>query len=67
MLSLEPVSKYKKNINAITEPMCIAAIISKLRYFIEKNLSNIIRCKDELTGINSVTPWITEAINRSII
>ena len=64
--SLFLVSINKKQIRAIIEPKCIVAIISRVKPLVEKNLSKIIRCNDELTGINSVIPSKIEASKKSI-
>ena len=46
--------------------MCIRDRISRVKLLVEKNLSKIIRCNDELTGINSVIPCKIEASKKSI-
>ena len=61
---ISPINK--KQIRAIIEPKCIVAIISRVKPLVEKNLSKIIRCNDELTGINSVIPCKIEASKKSI-
>ena len=47
---------------ASSEPKCRPTSISKLLKLKFDKFENIIRWDDELTGINSVIPWIRDKI-----
>ena len=51
---------------AKNEPMCKLTSIERLCSLNRKYSDTNIKCEDELTGRNSVTPWIKDKINISI-
>lgn len=61
------ISLWKKVITAKKDPMC--KLTSTIRLWLSKfkNFEKIIRCEDELTGMNSVIPWTKDRINTSTI
>ena len=61
------ISLWKKVITAKKDPMCKLTSTIRLWLLKFKNFEKIIRCEDELTGMNSVIPWTKDRINISII
>ena len=47
-------------ITATNEPICKLMLVSRFSLVKFKNSETIIKWDDELTGINSVIPWIKE-------
>ena len=61
------ISLRKKMITAKKEPMCKLTSIDRLLLLNFENSEKIIKCEEELTGKNSVTPWIKDKIMISYI
>ena len=61
------MSFLKKVMTAKKEPICRLTSIERLWFSKLRRFDIKIKWEEELTGMNSVTPWIKDKINISII